>query len=611
MSGGKSIRKTILFPAVIIAVIAASSLTAGEETTFSREITSDTQEFIIDVPGTLDPRNIEITIENLGSTPVVDPRLTVNGLYDWYDLKSIAAEATRGCTTDREKALAIYEWILFKRYQLSPRDRSAQHPVRGANGYGYVICGHCSSWLQALCEEVGVKTRVQELWGHTVNEVYYDSQWHLLDSNVKVYYLAEDNRTIASLADLEHNRQLIERTLHSHDPWVRQPDSLARNNIFVNYICSYADNYIDESEGRLGEIRKDYTMSYTLKQGEKLVRWWGPELGKYEAGQRREPEVYANGQLIWEPDLDKVDVLPYLRVIDNVTTTHQDGRKPAIHCARLQNYNLSRPSRFTIPVSSPYPIVGGSLYCTLIKEGDSGNFLDKGWSLDYAGVGYGPPDFWASNLGRFRRGKGSLEVTAQLDSFMVREQPLYDYEIGFSISGNADATPPTESGVSRFKVVTDLQVSPHSLPALSRGRNVIKYWDKSPEPGKRVRITWKVRTVEDNNPPGRVAAAVSPGNGEVVSSLTPVLKWKPAVDIDKDDRIEDYQVMISLYPECRWPLAMALHQNVGAPVAEWAVPGSFLNPGTVYYWKVRARDSREAIGEWSEVFSFTTSPEIE
>jgi len=34
--------------------------------------------------------------------------------------------------------------------------------------------------------------------------------------------------------------------------------------------------------------------------------------------------------------------------------------------------------------------------------------------------------------------------------------------------------------------------------------------------------------------------------------------------------------------------------------------GKPLASNHTYYWKVRARDSRQAVGEWSEVFSFTT-----
>ena len=180
--------------------IAAGPAFAGELKTHSQVIESGEAEYTIDVGGTIDPENVEIVIENLGNTPVVNPRITVGGLYDWYDINSMAAEITRGCTTDEEKAMAIWQWIHWRRFQRSPNDVSSEHPVRAMNGYGYGICGHSSSWLKALCRAVGLKARVWEIAGHTVNEVWYNDAWHMLDSNVKVFYTARDNVTVASMA---------------------------------------------------------------------------------------------------------------------------------------------------------------------------------------------------------------------------------------------------------------------------------------------------------------------------------------------------------------------------------------------------------------------------
>ncbi len=568
----------------------------GEVKRFSQVIDSRQAEYVIEVGGTIDPQNVEITIENLGDQAVVDPRLTVNGLYDWFDLESMVAEITRGCATDEEKALAIWEWIHWKRFQRSPADHSALHPVRAMNGYGYGICGHSAAWLKALCTTAGLPARVQEIWGHTVNEVYYDGAWHFLDSNVKVFYLGADNHHLASLAELEQDGALIERTIHPRDPWERpEQDPDGRNEEFVRYIVSSRDNFVDDGYDR--EIARDYDMSYTLRPGEKLTRWWEPRLGKFEGRAERAevPQRYANGQLVWEPDLKKVDLEPFVKIVDNVTTRfHGMESGPAIQVKELQDRDFTRPSRFALPVASAYPIMGGNLICELRK--------DPGASV---GVFFGEPGWENADLYSYRWGSGTERVELYLDQKLQGLEPCYGYEIGFMLSGSAGRKTPAQAGVESFRLVTDLQVSPHSLPALALGKNVIHYRDSSPS-GAKVRITHQWVEHSGNHPPAAVAAAVSPSAGETVKSLAPVLEWQPAADADAGDKAADYQVMVSARPDCRWPLAMSLYRNLGSESCRWQVAKSFLNPGTTYYWKVRARDTGGAVGPWSRVFSFTT-----
>lgn len=568
----------------------------GKAREFSIVIDKPEAEYTVETGGTMDPENLEITIENLSDGPVVNPRLTVNGLYDWYDAQSLAAEITRDCRTDEVKALAIWWWMLYRTFQRSPHDDSALHPVRAMNGYGYGICGHNSAWMKSLWSAAGLKARVQELWGHTVSEAYYNGGWHMLDSNVKVFYLDRDNRSIASLATIERDKWLIERTIHPQDPWFRSPDPPERIAQFVRYLTSYKDNF--EEHGYDSEIAKDYSMAMTLKPGEKLVRWWNPALGKFEGRDRRAevPEMYANGQLIWEPDLKRVDLKPYIHVIDNVTTRGQDGRSPAIHIAELQDDLHTRPSRFTLPIHSPYPIVGGRFWCTLIKEGAS--------DLDQAAIFFGEPGWESGNLYTFRWGKGSKKVEMDLDSNILRGGATHSYSIGFNMRGNAASDLSTQAGVDHFRLVTDLQVSPHSLPALALGKNIVRFRHQSPGNVK-VRITHRWREVNGQRPPGKVEEAIVPV--DAAESLTPTLKWRPAMDPDAGDKVIDYQVMVSLRPDCRWPLSPTLHQNVGSEKTEWKTPTTFLNPGTTYYWKVRARDNHGNIGPWSRVFHFRTT----
>jgi len=582
----------------LVLCLATRSSAKGEIKTLSKVISEPEAEYVIEVGGTLDPENVEITIENLGDTPVKDPRISVNSRYDWFDINSMVEEITAGCTTDEEKAVAIWEWVLWKRFQRSPHDESALHPVRALNCYGYGICGHTSSWIKAFCRAAGLQARVWEIAGHTVSEVFYNGGWHMLDGNVKVFYLARDNRTIASIAELEKDRWLIERTIHPRDPWVRQDDSPGRNIQFVRYLITERDNW--ESDGYDYENKRPYSMSMTLKPGEKLLRWWEPVLGKFESPDKNPlvPQRYANGQLIWEPDLENVDLIDYIDVVENVTTRAQDGQNPAIHIKHIQDYELySRAARFALHIRSPYPAVGGRFWCRLIKEDAS-----KG----QASVFYGHPGHGEGNLYTFRWGRGTQDIELDLYPNILKDMPVYHYQIGFALKGSARADPPTQAGVDWFKSVTDFQVSPHSLPALSKGRNVIRYQDNSTGPRK-VRITHKWREISDNTAPDRVTGVVSPKNSEEVNTLTPTLEWHAAKDPDKGDSVSDYQVIVSLRPDCRWPLSLSLYRSVGSAVCQWRVPESFLNPGTTYYWKVRARDSRGAVGQWGDVCNFKTS----
>ncbi len=103
----------IVFCLVAISATIAGMATAsgGELKTHSQVILAGDQQYVIEVGGTIAPENVEIMIENLGDTPVVNPRITVNGLFDWFDIESMAAEITRDCATDEERAMAIWQWI--------------------------------------------------------------------------------------------------------------------------------------------------------------------------------------------------------------------------------------------------------------------------------------------------------------------------------------------------------------------------------------------------------------------------------------------------------------------------------------------------------------------
>ncbi len=121
--------RTTMYLALIFSLLLfAASIAFTKE--HSQIITVNDYTYEIEVDGFRDPVNETIIIENLGEKPIVNPRITVNDRYDWFDTESIAREATRGCQTDEERAFAIFNFVRAQSQHLSPPgDREALNPV--------------------------------------------------------------------------------------------------------------------------------------------------------------------------------------------------------------------------------------------------------------------------------------------------------------------------------------------------------------------------------------------------------------------------------------------------------------------------------------------------
>lgn len=583
----------------------------------SEIITSRDRTFEIDVRGTVDPENIEITIENVGEAPAVNPRITVNGRYDWYTLKDMAEEITAGCTTEQEKVMAIFDFVEKQSYWWSyPKDRTSLNPVRHFNVYGYHICSQAACQFVAICRAIGIEARVYEIWHHTVAEAKWDGVWHHMDPDIGIWYLKDDNVSVASIEELGDNPEWVARTYkpyrwytHPEDgrKVIYKPDTETAGEGLALLYETMEDNYVETHYDKW--MYEEHNMELTLRPDERLVRWWTPRLRKHYDQQRsHEPPSYANGQLVFEPDFTK---RTYDGMIsrENVRFKAEDGKGPAVHVDRLQSPRLDRFSQLTIPMASPYVMVGGHIDTRYYKGSDKGlTQVSLAAKLD--------PVFgqttqlwnyysWAYGLGDCR---------AVLDDKMLKDGPqgTYSFDAVYTLSADSrHADTPAEypliyggqSGLDRVKIVVDLQVNPRSLPALSLGKNVIRYRDESGE-GRRVKVTYKWREISDQHPPSAPAEAIFPKNGVTLRDLAPKFEWAASTDPDGDS-IVNYRFQLSLRPDCAWPVSQTFDRDVRKGVA-FQAPRGWLNRNTTYYWRVRAEDSSGRFGPWSEIFSFST-----
>ncbi len=621
-------RNAVMMGWVLLLAVSAPVPAPAKE--FSRIITSGDYTYEIEVGGFRDPVNRTLIIENLGETPVVNPRITVNGRYDWFDVETIAREATRGCETDEERALAIWKFVWWNFHHLaSPGDLEALNPVVGLNVYGYANCAFHSTAFVALCRALGLPARVWEVWHHTTSEAFYEGAWHMLDTDLGLFYLEEDNRTIASIAELWEDQRVtggkpenahLTRFSGRNRSLYRVYTDAEGNNAYVaqdgleprGYRYFHDDYHCFVQTGYDRFTYEPHSMAMTLRPWEKLVlNWNGGEKyydyrthnANYEREGRRslKPILYGDGRLIWKPDLRSEKVRPYLNQERPPAYGFDDGREPPLHVKFRQGGVYDVPTRATFTVKTPYTVLGGRLRARVYRG--AATDWDRLAIMVRSRTGPLRKQVWRAPEGA----SGSFEVDLSLDEVLypAGERGRRSYSVDFRFTANEKNDPATQTGVEEVELTTLLQCAPNSLPALSLGKNVIRYRDDSPE-GRKVRITHVWRERADNHPPQPPKRAVYPGDGATVDDLAPLFQWQAARDADGEVRIDDYRINLSRDPRCRWPLATALLRLTGSAGPEWKLPEGWLNPGTTYYWQVQAKDSRGVWGDWSPVFRFTT-----
>lgn len=124
--------------------------------THTETITSANHTYTIHLGGTLDGVNTRdpvgyspytqayepnrsVRLENIGTTPIVNPWIIANNKRDWRSIDHILCEILRDDMTDAEKAHAIYHFACKHRYHYTCADDEVKDTVKMLNCYGYTL----------------------------------------------------------------------------------------------------------------------------------------------------------------------------------------------------------------------------------------------------------------------------------------------------------------------------------------------------------------------------------------------------------------------------------------------------------------------------------------
>lgn len=188
--------------------------------------TAYTKNFQFDLSSYTSVLNASVTLSNQGSDPVTLPAVFAQGGSAPNVLSILSNIKAAGTLSDEQFAQATWQYVtqnvFHYCYAGAPGDPSdfAQDPMHLLHGFGFACCDESSRTLNWLWQASGYQSHIATMSFHVVPEIYYNNAWHLYDADHKVYYLAADNKTVASVAQVIANPTLVARTANAqgNDP---------------------------------------------------------------------------------------------------------------------------------------------------------------------------------------------------------------------------------------------------------------------------------------------------------------------------------------------------------------------------------------------------------
>jgi hypothetical protein len=340
--------------------------------------------------------------------PLTKVKITSDRAPDCSSLESIVETVTRGCNTDDERVIALYNFCRYDHYHHAyPSEPGGISALKLVNVYGWGLCGGQHTVMAALWEAAGYEWRYRG-WsrpGHTTVEVSYGGRWHYLDTFLKFYTWTADpqapgGRTIASQEEIRANPALVTDAFvldSARSVCYHKDNRFDYAGELVNWTAPAFMVCGDTLEGVLSGVRNsrnagsprgwggirfddpDYSTDVSLGVGYSLTLDWsaiddafyfrgrdkgahhscgdkdyrncpaiGPLLEPYRAAGRA--RTWSNGTLLFQPDLGDDAFLESLHQRENAVLRN----------GALEPEDPARPGVLVIEMSSPYVVAKAS-----------------------------------------------------------------------------------------------------------------------------------------------------------------------------------------------------------------------------------------------------------
>lgn len=425
----------------------------------------------------------------LAGDAVRTPRILREGQPDLSSVEAIAASLVKPGLSQADKAMAVYDFVRTHIYHWGTAkeypDRNSYDygvvydPVKLINVYGYGYCFQNRAAAEALWQAAGLEARSAGIGGHSIAEVFYDGQYHYLDTDQHGYCLLPDGKTVASIDQVSRDPiALILNQPHPSNPFFpagKDPKIPYESKVlFTGYFASTDDNFYQHDKTVMGH-RMDITLLPGMRYERRFSsdgRWnihnSGSEF-EYKVGYH-DPRVgpkdflsdtgYANGDLLYQPDLTTRSAEYATGVWDesNIHVTDSglvpaEPGKPAwcVFRIRLPYAIVGWPTSFVGPAN----VKGAAVVSAVLhrQADDTAQGLDV--SVDRGHT-------WTPVWTNLATGKTQALVD-------LGELPFARYEYLLRIRLGDDKS--AGARLETLAIRTGFQIAPRSLPALAEGKN--------------------------------------------------------------------------------------------------------------------------------------------
>ena len=466
-------------------------------------------------------------------------------------LATIVEDVTRGCKTDQEKAIALYNFLVRVIYMpwhshqpLEMQDDGdlefANDPLKYINVYGCCGCGPQAGVVGSLFEAAGFETRtLNPGFGHVSSEIKWGGKWRWMDIWLPAYVL-DDRGEIYSYDEIMADRDRFAKAKQEH----RAP-----GNFMVNYQEDF--DTVMKAKGYKPTGRNPYEQRHvenlTLRPGESCT-WLWDNVGKWfwpSGPWKRFPAQYLEGQLecgpackfandavltdafpYWEPYKKTIENGPhpwnntYYRYYGNAVFVHEplltvqgladfDAKLTRLTVAKGGGLMLPDKPYGTVEMAFDLPYVIADTEIEGEAEMSVGGALSFTYSLDdgktwlLGGEVKGSGPFGPISLGK----PNSYEYPAGSTSGQ------YGFKLRIVFRTNSAKTP---TMLKKFKVTNTTMLNFYSRPWLEVGANTVSVdvgHDKALTAFPLV-VTW--RWLEDWVTPKQHTHTVKPGDQSYV-----------------------------------------------------------------------------------------------